>query len=221
MTTAYATHEIRATGATRVLLGCGILSSLAYVAANVVASASWPEYSSLSQTVSELSAIGAPSRAAWLAFGTAYTLLLIAFGVGVWQTAPGKRGLRIAAGTLIAIGVLGPFWPPMHLRGMPMSLTDIVHIAFASVTSLLILLSIGFGATALGRWFRGYSIATLAVLLVFGTLTFLAAPHLAAHQPTPRIGLYERIDVGGFLLWVAVLATGLLRDRARLAQEAS
>src|SRR5690348_15877872 len=124
MTTAYATPEIRATGATRALLACGILSSVAYVTANVVASATWPVYSSPSQTISDLSAIGAPSRAAWLAFGTAYTLLLIAFGVGGWQAAPGQRGLRSAAGMLITIGVLGQFWPPMHLRGMRTSVTD-------------------------------------------------------------------------------------------------
>jgi hypothetical protein len=43
-----------------VLLGCGILSSLLYVGANVRGARRWREYSVASQTVSELSAIGAP-----------------------------------------------------------------------------------------------------------------------------------------------------------------
>jgi len=46
----------------KALLSCGILSSLVYVAANVAGARRWREYSSVSQTVSELSAIGAPSR---------------------------------------------------------------------------------------------------------------------------------------------------------------
>ena len=49
--------------ARKVLLGCGILSSLLYVAANIVGFRRWTDYSLTSQTVSELSAIGAPSRA--------------------------------------------------------------------------------------------------------------------------------------------------------------
>ena len=43
-----------------VLLGCGILSSALYVAANVVGPRRWREYSLTAHTVSELSAIGAP-----------------------------------------------------------------------------------------------------------------------------------------------------------------
>lgn len=41
---------------------------------------------------------------------------------------------------------------------------------------VLALLVIGFGAAALGRKFRLYSIATLAVFVVFGTLTGLDGP---------------------------------------------
>src|SRR5215211_3191039 len=46
----------------KALLGCGIVSSLVYVAANVLGARRWRDYSLTSQTVSELSAIGAPSR---------------------------------------------------------------------------------------------------------------------------------------------------------------
>ena len=49
------------------------------------------------------------------------------------------------------------------------------------------------------------------VLLVFGGLTFLEAPRLQANLPTPWIGLWERINISVFLLWIAVLATALLR----------
>jgi hypothetical protein len=113
---------------------------------------------------------------------------------------------------LMVIGAIGPFWPPMHLRGTVTTVTDTLHVVFASIVSVLILLAIAFGAGASGKRFRAYSIATFALLIVFGSLTFLYAPAMAANLPTPWVGLFERINVGGYLLWVAVLATVLLRQ---------
>lgn len=194
-----------------VLLLSGILSSLVYIAANVVAAVRFEGYSAASQTISELSAIGAPSRSVWIALMIPYGVFLLAFGIGVWRSAGRRRGLRVAAGMLITIAALGPFWPPMHLRGTVTSLTDTMHVVFASVVSLLILLAVGFGATAFGKRFCLYSIATLVALVGFGTLTFLDAPQVAANLPTPWIGVWERINLSGYLLWVAVLAIALLR----------
>jgi hypothetical protein len=65
--------------ARKILLVCGILSSLLYVAMNVIAAILYEGYSSASQTVSELSAIGAPTRPLWLLLGIPYTLLATAF----------------------------------------------------------------------------------------------------------------------------------------------
>ena len=46
----------------KVLLLCGILSSLVYIAADIFAARRYPGYRYTAQTVSELSAIGAPTR---------------------------------------------------------------------------------------------------------------------------------------------------------------
>ena len=51
----------------------------------------------------------------------------------------------------------------------------------------------------------------MVVLVAFGALTFLDAPRVAANLPTPWIGVWERINIGVFLLWVVVLAIVLLR----------
>ena len=56
--------------ARKLLLFCGILSSLLYVAMNIVGAMPFEGYSSTSQTISELSAIGAPSRPFWLVLAT-------------------------------------------------------------------------------------------------------------------------------------------------------
>ena len=206
--------------ARKALLVCGILSSLLYVAMNVVVAMRFEGYSSASQTVSELSAIGAPTRPLWVVLGVAYAVLTTAFGWGVWASAGRSRPLHVVGGSLVAYGLVGLAWPlaPMHARGAEFTLTDTVHILLSAVTVLLMLVAIGSGAVAFGRWFRVYSVTTILILVAFGALTGLDAPRIAADLPTPRIGIWERINIGAFLLWVVVLATGLLRvpaDRVR------
>jgi hypothetical protein len=201
----------------KVLLASGILSSLLYVAANVVGARRWRGYSSTTQTVSELSAIGAPSRTSVVPLLTAHGVLLIPFGWGVRETAEGKHGLRTSGALLMALGVSDLPAPlfPMHQREALArgagSRTDTMHIAITSVNSLLVLLAIGFGSAAFGRRFRLYSGGTIAVLAVTGGLTATQASRLEANLPTPWAGLTERISIGGYLLWQAVLAIALLR----------
>jgi hypothetical protein len=197
-------------------LVCGILSSLLYVAINIIVPMQWQGYSQASQTVSELSAVGAPTRVLWVVLSTPYTFLMIAFALGVWKSAGENRRLRAAGGFMIAYGALGLVWPftPMHLRETLAAgggtFSDTMHISLGVATNVLYLLALGFAAGTLGKQFRLYSIATFVVLLVFGVLTFSDAPGISANQPTPLIGVWERINIGVFLLWVVVLAIRLL-----------
>jgi hypothetical protein len=197
----------------KTLLIAGILASLLYTAMLILVAKQWESYSSVSQTVSELSAIGAPTRTMWLWPAAAYTILMTAFGLGVRASDRGDRMLLVTGGFLVAYGLTGVVWPfaPMHLRGAPMTLTDTMHIALSFVTVPLMALAIGVGATALDKRFRIYSLVTLALLIVFGTLTGLNGPRIAQNQPTPWVGVWERVCIGVFLLWVVVLALVLLR----------
>jgi len=201
----------------KILLISGILSSLLYVAMNIFVPMQYDGYSSITQTISELSAIGAPTRPLWVFWGFLYTLLVVAFGWGIWLSAAQSHILRVMGGLILIYGVLGLGWPfaPMHQREMLAAgggtLSDTMHIVFSVVTVLLMLLAIGFGAAAFGRRFRLYSIATLVILIVFGILTGLEAPGIDANLPTSYIGIWERINIGAFLLWVVVLAIVLLR----------
>ena len=166
----------------KILLVCGIVSSLLYVAMNVFVAMQWEGYSSASQTVSELSAIGAPTRPLWVLLGVAYTLLVTAFGWGVWASA--VRTVPCASWEACSSPTESSASPglPMHLREVLAAgggtLTDTMHIVFAMVTVLLMLLAMGFGAAAFGKRFRVYSIATMVILLAFGALTVLDAPRI-------------------------------------------
>ena len=199
----------------RVLLICGVLSSLLY--ATMMIAIRFEGYSLTSQTVSELSAIGTPTRSLWMPLGTAYDLLMIAFGLGVLISAGGRRALRVVGGLLVAYGALVVAWPfaSMHQREVLAAgggtLSDTLHIILGMITVLFMLAAIGFGAAAFGKLFRIYSIGTIVILLVFGALTGLDGPRIGANLPTPWVGVWERISIAVFLVWVAVLAIILLR----------
>ena len=176
-------------------------------------------YSSVSQTISELSAIGAPTRPLWGVLGIAYEVLIFAFALGVCVSAGRNRSLRVVGGLMLAYGALGFVWPfaSMHQREALAAgggtLADTMHIVLGMVTVLLYLLALGFGAAAFGKRFRIYSIATMVILVAFGALMGLDGPRIAANLPTPWVGVWERICIGVFLLWVVVLAITLLRAK--------
>jgi hypothetical membrane protein len=211
--------------ARQVLLTCGILSSMLYVATDAVGAMRYPGYSFASQTISELAAIGAPTKALVDPLFIAYGVLALAFGVGMFREAnAGHRALRMTAVLLIAyatIGFTGFTMFPMHQRGVGSVASDFPHMVLTGVLVLLLLLTMGFGATALGRRFRVYSAATLLTVIVFGALTVPYPARMEAGQPTPGFGIIERILVYSFLMWVAVLAVALLRRRTAASLSAS
>jgi hypothetical protein len=205
----------------KVLLICGILSSLLYVGTDILAAMQWEGYSYTSQSVSELMAIGAPTRPLVVSLFTIYNVLVIAFGFGISATANRKRALRFTGILLIGYGIVGQvalLFLPMHLRGAEKTISDTMHVILTMVIVLFTLLSIGFGAAALGKWFRRYSIGTTLILLLFGVLAGLDGPRIAAQMPTPWLGVMERINIFASLLWVLVLAIILLRPEKESGQ---
>jgi len=197
----------------KVLLICGILASLLYVSTDILAGMLWEGYSFTDQAISELSAIGVPTRPLVVPLLTIYVVLVIAFGLGVWRSAGRNRALRVTGGLLIIIGLIGLAWTPfpMHLGEPVSSLANIMHSIFAGIQVLFILLATGFGAVAYRNWFRFYSIGTILALLLTGVVAFgLAAAGQNPLTP-PWFGVIERINVYGYLLWQVMLAIIILR----------
>jgi len=188
---------------------CGVLSSLFYVAMNAFIPLLYDGYSFQSHTVSELSAIGAPTRPVWVPLAFVYMFLFAAFGFGVLKSANGNRHLRTLAFIIFAYCAWNFYWPPMHQRGVEPSLTDTLHIVWASVTVILMMVMMGFGAAALGAKFRVYTFGTMMLLMGFGFMTSLDAPKIPDNLPTPLLGIWERILIALFMLWVIVLAIKL------------
>ncbi len=201
----------------RALLYSGAFSSLWYIAINIFVPLHYDGYVMAVYTPSELSAIGAPTRILWVLLCLPYSLAFAAFGWGVMKAGKDIRHLRLVGSLIIAYSLFGFYWPPMHMRGEIPTLTDTLHIVWAIITNIFMWLFMGFGAAALSRRFRIYTIVSIALHLVFGALTFLEAPNIPVNGPTPTIGIWERINICIFMIWVVVFAFALLRRRNALA----
>jgi|SRR5215216_3210149 len=198
----------------KILLGCGIVSSVLYVATDVIASRRYPGYSFISQSTSELSAIGAPTRPFVLPLELASNMLLVAFGVGVWGVVGPKLTLRWMAGLLIGSAVMGlvaTAFFPMHRSEAVSKRPNTMGVIIGALMVICFVLAMGFGAAGFRNWFRYYSIGTLGTFVVLSILGLLRPLPLPAGYRGSLVGLQERTMFYGYLLWVTVLAIGLLR----------
>ena len=87
------------------------------------------------------------------------------------------------------------------------------HLILSVIGISTMLGSMAFGAVAFRGWFRLYSLITLATVVTFFGLALSYAPEVSAGQPTPFIGLYERIafvpTCGFSCLWRSCGAGGV------------
>lgn len=216
----------------KLLLSCGIVSSALYVATDILAARRFPGYRYTEYSISEQIAEALPTRRLWVVEAIPGSLLVAAFGAGVWASAAAsgrkQRATHVTGAALVGYAVssmAGAFlFPLLTPRGMPSPEpqgTQRVHqheLATAAI-NLFFLLSMGFGAMLLGKRFRYYTYGTIASLLVFGGLSALYIPRLAANRPTPGLGIVERLNVYASMLWMATLAIGLWRAEDRAAAQ--
>jgi hypothetical membrane protein len=197
----------------KILLICGILSTILYISADIICSLSYPNYRYTDQAISELSAIGAPTTTLWKTLTILFSPLIIAFGIGVFMSADKKRYLKITAILLILWGISGYAWLffPMNMRGNIGSASDTGHLVLSALTVLILTLILGFGSGAKGKKFRIYSFFTIGIMLFFGFLVGSMAPKVAAQEPTPWMGIFERISVFSPMIWIIVLAFILIQ----------
>ena len=94
-------------------------------------------------------------------------------------------------------------------------MSDTLHLVWAFVHLLLMLLMIGFGAASFGKAFRVFSALIVLVFIIFGALTSKESIGLESDRPTPHIGTWERINIGAYMLWVIVFAGVLIRRNNR------
>ncbi len=207
----------------KILAGCGLVSSVWYIASDIIGTLRYPGYSWLDQEFSELTAQGSPVRPLMVVLNEfPYTVLMPALSVGLWNAAgPKRRAARVAATGLAGYAVIGfaaGTLTPMATREAMAASRDTLRNAFhgplTMVMDLSLIAGMALASQLFGKRFRYYSYGTIAILLAFGILTALQIPQMQANQPTAWMGLEERVNIYATMLWIGVLAVGLLRAEA-------
>jgi hypothetical protein len=195
----------------QVLLLCGVLAPLLHMATDQLAGRMLQGYSFAAQSMSELSASGAPTRKLVVALTIAATVLTVAFSVGVWRAGGQALLPRIVAGLVIGNAVLGLIataFFPTRFGERPAFGSAGVIIMFLSVVCFV--LAMVFGAVAYGGWLRIVSIGIPVAYVLLTVLRLVTAASASTGRAGELMGIQERTMAYAFLFWVMALAVHLL-----------
>jgi hypothetical membrane protein len=196
----------------------GLAAPLVYAATVAVFGNLTPGYSHVANAISELNLPNAPLRRAVDGAFVLYNLLLILFALSLRRNFV-ERGARVsplAALFLFLTGLGGLAMTTLFTMdpvGSEPTFGGQMHLILAGALSVGTILSVYFFARSLrrrGEWPRlaGYSFFTLFVILVSG-----AFAAFAAWRGAPVVGLWERITIGAFLVWIWLLSLTLALTR--------
>jgi hypothetical protein len=195
----------------RWLLACGIAGAAWYPLSDIFVSTRYPGFSYRDQAVSELFAIGAPTATLASTLFSVSSILLLLFAIGIWMSAYGRRSVRAIA-VLMGLNAVDALllWNlfPMHMRGVQPTFTDTMHGALAIDPFLLA--AIVLAAVAYRGWFRTYTISTILFTTVLAITGFSYVPAVIANQPTPWMGISERVAQYATNVWYGVFSLVLM-----------
>lgn len=206
----------------RILAWCGVAAPLIYAVAVVAGGASIPGYDHIRDPISSLTEAGR-SRVAWIQFLFGIYNLLVAI-FGMWALATFRHAVRwcIAFGLLVLTAVCGVLmWPfAQDPIGTPATVPGVVHIVLAAIESLATIAIVGLSLAAFRaggqRRLSWFSASCLAVIVLSGVV---AAAATAGQWP--MMGLFERLTIGAFEVWLAAIALRLALRRRWLAANGS
>jgi len=189
-----------------------------YIVTAIVGAALRPnDYSHIINAISELLSNGAPNKAVLDVVFNIYNALLLAFAIGAYSVTKNMPRLtQISMGILIGIQVLSFSWGffPMDPLGAEVTFAGTMHNVLGGVVALATIimpLLMGLGVRRLDDFSRyaSYSFISSAIIFVSG-LTGV----ILAGQGVQLFGLFERITIGSYEVWIFVTALNLLKVKA-------
>jgi hypothetical protein len=202
----------------KILVLCGIAAPVLYIVTAIVGAALRPnDYSHIVNAISELLSNGAPNKAVLDVVFNIYNALLLAFAIGAYSVTKNMPRLtQISMGILIGIQVLSFSWGffPMDPLGAEVTFAGTMHNVLGGVVALATIimpLLMGLGVRRLDDFSRyaSYSFISSAIIFVSG-LTGV----ILAGQGVQLFGLFERITIGSYEVWIFVTALNLLKVKA-------
>lgn len=191
----------------KILLSCGILAPLLFLGTDLLTGKLLKGYSFSAQSMSELGAAGSPLRPLFVLLTLIASAFMIAFGIGIWQTAGPAILSRTVTGLILGnviTTLVATLFFPNHFGVRPEFGTPGVLLMFLSV--LCFVLAMIFGAAAFHGWMRVLSIAIPVTYVLLAVWRFATATTSAAGEAVLLLGAQERTMAYSFLLWVMSLA---------------
>ncbi|MBT8320311.1 MAG: DUF998 domain-containing protein [Eudoraea sp.] len=191
---------------TKKLLNLGWIATVLFIGGTFILGSFLPDYSYVSQTVSEIGQQGSPLQLTWQIFSLLIGVLLILFSFGLisfgrrnrWSIVP---GLFILFAGISEFGIaLYPSPHPLHnVFGLSMTIGYFSPLMFAL-----------FWKNKVGHSFKNYSLLAFVLILagIFLNLTPLFAPDL---YPLEYYGLIQRFLLFVFYLYCAYVGISTLK----------
>lgn len=200
----------------KILICCGITAPILYGMTAIIGAALRTDYSHIVNAISELISNGAPNKAVLDVVFNTYNALLLAFSIGGYTALTNApRPSRIAMGILIAIQILSFSWGffPMDPIGSEATFAGTMHNVFGGVVAFAtilmpLLMGLGLRQTEGFQNYATHSFVSSAIIFVSG----LTGVTLAG-QGIQLFGLFERITIGTYEVWIFVTALNLLEKR--------
>jgi Protein of unknown function (DUF998) len=205
----------------RLLFICGMVAPWWFVFITIFGGSIRPEYSQITDTISELFAPGSPNKPFLDILHTAFAVLLILFGIGLLQFFEGakrfKRIGQVGATLFILMGCVSVTTAtifPQDPWGTTVTFTGEMHKLLSGVVGLLSILSM----FLIGIWFiRTNSSPRLGVYsFVTIGLIVISVGLYAVSIGGPMMGLAERISALIGFQWTFTLAYWMF-SRERVA----
>jgi hypothetical protein len=195
---------------------CGIAAPVLYVITAIVGAALRSDYSHIVNAISELISNGAPNKAILDVVFNIYNALLLVFAIGAFSVLKNSpRFCRVAMGLLIGIQILSFSWGffPMDPLGAEATFAGTMHNVLGGIVALATIimpLLMGLGLQKMDGFqgYAKYSFISSAIIFVSG-LTGV----ILAGQGVHLFGLFERVTIGTYELWIFVTALMLLKTK--------
>jgi hypothetical membrane protein len=196
----------------------GIIGPIVYIFAVFIGGTIRHDYSALYNSISELSMTNAPNMILMdILFGI-YNIFIVIFGFGAYLDSNiNDRKFNVASIMLVIIGILGLMVLifTQDPRGALATLNGTLHIILSGITAALTIISI----IIVGMSFRKYSNMKLFSWYSYVTsiLIFLSGGAGAASfaNNSPIGGLFERITIFLFMIWVIILSYLILKNKIK------
>ncbi len=190
----------------------GIVGFLSFLAAVFFAPSAYPGYNWLTQAVSDLSAVNAPSLALWNRLvslnnpASLVALMLCCVFVQGRLNRPLRLGIYLYT-LMFWVSAVGYVFFPLTQSGFAGTAQDVVHLA---LTGVVVLLSIVSMVLLIIGGFRGRTLPSLGVWASLTLALMFAGAFGTMLGPKAYFGLFERFSVLSSMGFAAVLGVYLM-----------